>query len=561
LKNILLTTLGRGNLQETKYRFEKSEFETRYCCLALCKILEKQIDLIKVLLTKEAKEKHQNDLQKEATQIGVQVEIIDIPSGKTIDEIWNLFDQLTENFREKQNVNVFLDITNSFRHLPIMAFTSLAYLESKRNLDFSGIYYGAFEAKDKNNVTPVFDISPLLTIVKGAYGVKSFEETGSIIQLKEFLNNILHLEKNNKFKLNKNLEELHGNLASGLSLEAGNSANLIYNWIDKSLPSKNFSFAAQDILTRLKNKIENIKLEKKLNKSKKELTPDELKREFELINWHINNSNTSKAVILLREWIINRIWLTEEPEGNWLNVKSRERNIEVNLGFYTIKCRHNKEFKAKVKNSELFDIWSGLIEARNQFAHAGFQDKNVKVQNIQENLNSFYKICQINLENNEFWLLPKRANNNKKILISPMGASFGLLFTALKLCKPEKVYILTSEKFRNQALEACHKADYLEEKKIKIFTINDPFVGFNETPALINKIWPEIKDSGNIFINLTGGTTAMQWVMQSLYEKIKREQIPVERIAFVDRRPSTEQQKKPWVEGELIEIEKLIKNS
>jgi hypothetical protein len=61
LKNILLTTLGRGNLQETKYRFEKSEFETRYCCLALCKILEKQIDLIKVLLTKEAKEKHQND--------------------------------------------------------------------------------------------------------------------------------------------------------------------------------------------------------------------------------------------------------------------------------------------------------------------------------------------------------------------------------------------------------------------------------------------------------------------------------------------------------------------
>jgi CRISPR-associated DxTHG motif protein len=126
LKNILLTTLGRGNLQETKYRFEKSEFETRYCCLALCKILEKQIDLIKVLLTKEAKEKHQNDLQKEATQIGVQVEIIDIPSGKTIDEIWNLFDQLTEKFREKQNVNVFLDITNSFRHLPIMAFTSLA---------------------------------------------------------------------------------------------------------------------------------------------------------------------------------------------------------------------------------------------------------------------------------------------------------------------------------------------------------------------------------------------------------------------------------------------------
>jgi CRISPR-associated Csx2 family protein len=558
LRNILLTTLGRGDLYETNYSFAGRKFSSSYCCLALCKLLEKKINLIKVLLTKEAKEKHKKSLEKEAEVNGIDLEIIDIPSGKTNKEIWLLFDQLTENFKKKQNANVFLDITNSFRHLPIMAFTSLVYLESIQNLNFAGIYYGAFEAKDKNNVTPVFDISPLYNIVKGTYGVKAFEESGSIIQLKDFLNEILDLQPGDQKTLNSNLENLDSYLASGFSIETGDYANKVYKWIEKKIPQNNFSYAAQDLLNRLKNRIENIKIDQKVKKESKELTFDELKRQLELIKWHIENRNTSKAVILLREWIVNRVWLAQNPQGNWLKVKDREQHIERRLGFLAFKSRNDKQFKSELKSFDLIKAWNSLIQARNQFAHAGFQTNNINLVSIQKSLKGILELCLEEFSNKTFWKLPHRKNNHIRFLITPMGASFGLLFTALKKCNPDKVCILTSEKFKGNALEACHKAGYKDENYIKVFIINDPFAGFNETPELIKQVWSEIKEAENILINLTGGTTAMQWAMQSLYEKIKDEQLPAERIAFVDRRSGTEQQSNPWVVGELIEVEKLI---
>ncbi len=95
--------------------------------------------------------------------------------------------------------------------------------------------------------------------------------------------------------------------------------------------------------------------------------------------------------------------------------------------------------------------------------------------------------------------------------------------------------------------------------KVHILTIKDAFCGFNEANDLYKQLTEYIDNPEEININLTGGTTAMQWAMQTAYEKLLKENQNVKRIAFVDRRASVEQQTNPYVLGELLNVEELIR--
>ena len=85
------------------------------------------------------------------------LQIVNISKGKTIEEIWKLFDDIVEQgskLSESEEINVYLDITNAFRHLPLVLYNSLSYLESMNKVRLKGIYYGAFDAI-QNGIVPV----------------------------------------------------------------------------------------------------------------------------------------------------------------------------------------------------------------------------------------------------------------------------------------------------------------------------------------------------------------------------------------------------------------------
>lgn len=155
----------------------------------------------------------------------------------------------------------------------------------------------------------------------------------------------------------------------------------------------------------------------------------------------------------------------------------------------------------------------------------------------------------------------KRESDGHKVLISGMGASFGLLYSAIRHIRPDFLIVITSSKFSQKAIEACNMADFNSDKNLHIIEMLDVFRGFNEAPELVEAVWPLIQNATSLVISLTGGTTAMQWVMQSIYERSHAANISVERVAFVDPRPSIEQQKNPWHLGELIEIEKIVSST
>lgn len=557
MNNILLASLGANKLSKVNYAFNNRQHTTCFSCLGLVQLLAIDFDSLYVMLTSEARATHEKALLDEAKAFGLKIKIIDITSGKTIEEIWQMFDQITDSFNSHEESNVFLDISNGFRHLPLLSFASLTYLESSRKVKLAGVYYGAFEAKT-DNIAPVFDLTPLVNIVKGSYSVKAFEETGAISQLGEFLNDLLKFDKKEQNSLCPKLERLHGLVTSGLTLEAGMQSADLCDWIEKNIQPKCDFKAAAELINRLNNRITKISIHGKEKKQQKSLTMNELARQLNFIEWQINSRNPDTALLLLREWIVNRVWLSENPTGNWLKVKDRENRIEKVLGYWGATTRKSAGEGKGVVHNQLAKSWDGITQKRNEFAHAGFRPDVVNPEKANEAATEFLQLCKDNFADNEFWRLPRRTSDNSKVLISGMGASFGLLYSAVKLVKPDSVVVVSSEKFRDDAADACVRAGFIDQSKLHILAMQDVFSGFAETPALLEKIWPFVETAETAIINLTGGTTAMQWVMQSLYEKAKQNHLPVERVAFVDRRPSAEQQTNPWHLGKLLEIEKLL---
>ncbi len=111
---------------------------------------------------------------------------VPIPEGKNQDEIWRIFEILFENIRHEDRVT--LDITHSFRSIPLLTMVVLNYAKALRNITLEGIYYGAFEvlgaypevAKmpvERRNA-PIFDLTPFDWLLDWTVAVDRFVGAG-----------------------------------------------------------------------------------------------------------------------------------------------------------------------------------------------------------------------------------------------------------------------------------------------------------------------------------------------------------------------------------------------
>ena len=87
--------------------------------------------------------------------------------------------------------------------------------------------------------------------------------------------------------------------------------------------------------------------------------------------------------------------------------------------------------------------------------------------------------------------------------------------------------------------------------------MKDPFTGFDETESVFKRFQNSILKAEQIVINITGGTTAMQHVIQHVSHKIQRFGKDIRLFALVDRRSPDEQRKNPYVIGEIIPLNQM----
>lgn len=99
--------------------------------------------------------------------------------------------RIEEFMPDGEEQDVLLDITHSFRYLPIYHFLVMNYLMqlSKKKVNVSAVYYGMYELKREENLSyaPVLNMRYLISTLKWINSVNEVNSYGSVYHMKESL--------------------------------------------------------------------------------------------------------------------------------------------------------------------------------------------------------------------------------------------------------------------------------------------------------------------------------------------------------------------------------------
>lgn len=412
----IITFLGTGNYEETTYSYtikesnENISIKTRFVQEAIHEIVgdgavfyvaltdlarkTNWVDRtakIKNFNTYEEKEVFFKGLKPILDKKGIEYKEISLMDGKDEHEIWENFESIFESLEDGDEV--YVDVTHSFRSLPIIVMSVLNYAKFIKNITIKAIFYGAYEAR-VNGITPIFDLSLFTTITDWTVGAERFINTGDSKQLSNMINMTIRpilKETEGKDKdasvsreINKNLEAFSG----GLHTARGNMIS--------------------EYGTKLKSSLELIK-EININ----ELKPFEkiLEKIYDKVHFYSNDivmdvHNTVKlcldlnliqqAYTFLRENIVNYLCTMAGAEV----LDSNKREL-IEKALYSCHERYKDKIKLSDEglllkeqlkdyvSHDLAEFFDDLGKYRNDLNHAGYRKGAKKFGNFEKNLKKF----------------------------------------------------------------------------------------------------------------------------------------------------------------------------
>ena len=199
-RNIYITFLGTSNYWECNYSYKnKTVNNVRFIQSALAQIFCEEWserDVIYVLVTKESRIKNWDSLSKSLKDIGLRCQIkpVDIFEGKNEGELWKNFSIILEKLLKEKD-RVIVDITHSFRTIPMWSFIALTVAEKIKNIEICGIYYGACDEKNKDKIAPIFDLLPFKRLVDWNSAIYEFLTYGNADNIDAFINTEMRNEE------------------------------------------------------------------------------------------------------------------------------------------------------------------------------------------------------------------------------------------------------------------------------------------------------------------------------------------------------------------------------
>jgi len=389
-KRLLITFFGKAKYKETTYFLEDKEKTTEYIADALNEFLNP--DKVLIFTTQEAIEGN-NAFKEIEKKIGKdKTETVIIPSGKDQKEQEDIFKKVLEEV-EKYNEEweIYVDITHAFRSIPVVFFISLFYLKNfYENIKTSKIFYGVFQ-EDKNNRSPVIELTFLLDIIDWFNSVNMFVKRYEANELAHKLKLMVENKKFLKFKLNPeqrdNLNILSEDLRkfSGeyLNVRAVQFGRLLVDLKDKLSKSKPIINENLPILSPLVDKVQT-EIENLQTPKPDTLNMDTLRYRIKLIHTYLERNLVLQAILLLREVFIDYLILKVGDTGKWLDYDYREK---ISSAFNRLDGdKVDKDIAEKIKSlqkrdselreiwkrdSKLRKIWKDIKYFRNNLAHCG----------------------------------------------------------------------------------------------------------------------------------------------------------------------------------------------
>lgn len=376
----VLSFLGTGNYSPTLYAWDDRVCTTSFFPVAACAFFEPEELLLAT--TTGARAKWWTEVRTELAQRYPHVTLteVSISDGSNEEEIWRIFDALVDRFSPGDKL--IIDITHGFRSLPVLAIIAAVYLRVAKNVTVQALVYGAYEARGSDGRTPVFDLTPFLTLLEWSAGADLFRHSGNA----EPLAALLSATQDRLYRASERTPDLPrllkntGRALAGLS-EATRLVR-VHEVMERAGAIRG-SLQAVEVEARrwappFAVLLEQLRQEYAPFVPEDDGTEADLAVQLELIRWYAGRGWGAEAVLLAREWVVSL-----EAWRSGLDVLGkRERE--------TVESRLYQEVEAKRQDSRpaaatpagadprtplagSVSVWSWVVELRNDIAHVGMR--------------------------------------------------------------------------------------------------------------------------------------------------------------------------------------------
>ncbi|MEB3124026.1 MAG: TIGR02221 family CRISPR-associated protein [Snowella sp.] len=386
----IITFLGANGARNTQYNYQESIYEGGVFAEVLHQFCT--YDEMLVCVTDVAKEKTFPVLEKLGDP---RIKAIDIPTGRTTDEMWETFQIITNHISEGDQV--IFDITHGLRSLPFLAFLFAAYLKTAKNVTIQAIYYGAFEL---GNPAPVVELSEFVGMLDWIAATDRFVKVGDGLPLADLLKNAIpsNLEaKNNpavrpiRDQLRKAMEAIT-DISQALSLTRPLETLKSTVELEDILQEADLSFEQRaKPFSLVSDKVIQEYGQFALRDAMQE---DHLARnlwlQFQMVSWYQKRGQVVQAMTLAREWLVS---VTAYRLGvKTLLDKNSRFSVESALHNGNAKIQNKKPkslssfdeaFEKLPEFKEVCQLWDKLTEIRNDIAHVGMNESPASAQSLK----------------------------------------------------------------------------------------------------------------------------------------------------------------------------------
>jgi len=392
-----LTFLGPTNYSFTKYRYRDKVVPTRFFAEALPHFFP-EIEAILVFATPTV-QRHDN-LEELKSRLGNLLQPIPIPESHTEKDLWKIFEALVDKVDEGERV--IFDITNSYRSLPFVVFMAATFLRAARNVRVEAVLYGAFEARSEENISPVFDLTPFLSLFDWLTATNQFLYTGNArylaAQLERHGKPELQPLAENVRQIARNLDLLRPRDVARVALDLPQHLRAV----ESALPHP-FAVLAH----RLNNAYS------RFGVSDPDAIRDHLRSQYQMIRWYFEKERYVHTLSMAREWVVSLMCLEFDLDP-WDKNAREEMELLLNGGKQKDKSTgqtiyvspYLTEWESHPLRKQVVSLWSGrspgLANLRNDVLHSGFRknprpaDEIVKqIGDIVDEIDKLARLWQI----------------------------------------------------------------------------------------------------------------------------------------------------------------------
>jgi len=403
----LITFLGVGGYQKTEYVLnghppvvaEYSPVASRHFA---------QADSVVVFATEEAEQAHRQPLTAALGIAEQNVRFIPVPKGKNETELWQIFSGVAESVVPGEELA--FDVTHGLRSFPLVGLLAAAFLRVGFGIQLRAVYYGAFDVRDQSvtpNRTPVFDLTPMLTLLEWAAAADRFNRTGDSRYFASLLRDEqkrLALQAQNQPQRLAQIGQIGklvgalNNLSQALSLIRPHQ---VMQQAEQLAPQ------AQNALSVLAQSGAALPFQMLLDATLKTYQPlaladpaadsrQDLLTQRELIRWYARREHWMQAASLAREWLVS--WIMLHLGLTSLTVLSDRYRIEG-----VVNSEAEEFLKAKKSGAAfqpvflksvpcletVLGLWKSLTDTRNDIDHAGMRENPETPENLIKNIANY----------------------------------------------------------------------------------------------------------------------------------------------------------------------------